>query len=422
MLQRRRRRRRMSSSPSPRSSLEPTMRSPGIRCRGRLQKPFQALKILEDEVGNIMRDREILVTRLMASKSHKPTRDSLLLYHPQPVNSSSSLSLHSNFSGGSGLPSSAKLSAAQAELQACEAQLAIKERDLALGRNRALREGLSVRCRAMVDCGWVWGEMGKEALRALEGLLMMQRSMVMDHRQARHPLGLVRNSSPALNLSGPQSRLRPLLHRALAVRVSNRPRSSPAHPVLVGGTQREGERVRLQCVRVPARIVPTARPDPCPACTRDIRCGSGADVRVRACCTTYAGQTRPRAAYNGGRVASCCLIGGGEGEGEGSSAGEEEPEGGLQVVENPRFAAKKERGRVRRRSRVIAQRLHVLQHPHLHHPRKRVLDPWVAWATCTSNHADTRVESESGKEGEEGIWIVTWVLRESEQDVWTPSA
>ncbi|KAG5643468.1 hypothetical protein DXG03_000900 [Asterophora parasitica] len=149
------------------------------------------IKILEDEVANIVRDREILVNRLIkASKSNKPkfsqgnNRDSLhlLQQHPQLQShgSSSSLSLSSVsvFSGSPsfshslspGLPTSAKLSAAQAELQACEAHLATKERELAVGRTNALREGLSLRCRALVECGWVWGEMGKEALRVLDGL------------------------------------------------------------------------------------------------------------------------------------------------------------------------------------------------------------------------------------------------------------
>ena len=37
-------------------------------------------------------------------------------------------------------------------------------------RVSAVREGLQRRCRAMVECGWKWGEMGKEGLRALDEL------------------------------------------------------------------------------------------------------------------------------------------------------------------------------------------------------------------------------------------------------------
>jgi len=142
---------------------------------------LKSLKSLEDEVGNIMRDREILyaktfvfnfhfthhcnsVTRLIkASKSQKPTRESLIINQSYP--SSSSLSIKSDFSGS--LNSSSKLSAAQSELQACEAHLAAKERELDIRRAGAVKEGLDIRCKAMVECGWVWGEMGKEALRAL---------------------------------------------------------------------------------------------------------------------------------------------------------------------------------------------------------------------------------------------------------------
>lgn len=69
------------------------------------------------------------------------------------------------------LNASAKLSAAQAELQACEAHLAAKERELDERRASAVRDGLAARCRALMECGWAWGEMGKEGLRALDSLL-----------------------------------------------------------------------------------------------------------------------------------------------------------------------------------------------------------------------------------------------------------
>lgn len=61
-----------------------------------------------------------------------------------------------------------KLSHAQAELQACEAHLALKEQDLERVRVRAVIGGLKRRCKALVECGWIWGEKGKEALHALE--------------------------------------------------------------------------------------------------------------------------------------------------------------------------------------------------------------------------------------------------------------
>ena len=62
------------------------------------------------------------------------------------------------------------MNVAQSELQACEAQLADKERGLEELRLSTIRVGLHARCTAMVNCGWAWGEMGKEGLRALETL------------------------------------------------------------------------------------------------------------------------------------------------------------------------------------------------------------------------------------------------------------
>ncbi|KAK7682034.1 hypothetical protein QCA50_014998 [Cerrena zonata] len=123
------------------------------------QFQLKQLKETEDEVANIMRDREILVTRLIkASKSQKSTRESILA----ASSSSSTLSVKHEVQIGS------KLSAAQTELQACESHLAIKERQLDENRVSTIRTGLHLRCKAMVECGWAWGEMGKEGLRALD--------------------------------------------------------------------------------------------------------------------------------------------------------------------------------------------------------------------------------------------------------------
>jgi hypothetical protein len=69
-----------------------------------------------------------------------------------------------------GVASSSKLGAAQAELQACESHLAAKEKELDRLRVLTVQRGLQARCKAMVECGWNWGEMGKEGLRALEGM------------------------------------------------------------------------------------------------------------------------------------------------------------------------------------------------------------------------------------------------------------
>ena len=101
------------------------------------------------------------VTRLIkASKQQKPTRDSILNSSP----SGSSLSIPKPE-----VQVGQKMSAAQAELQACEAHLAAREQELNAFRTNTIRSGLHARCKAMVECGWAWGEMGKEGLRALEG-------------------------------------------------------------------------------------------------------------------------------------------------------------------------------------------------------------------------------------------------------------
>lgn len=68
--------------------------------------------------------------------------------------------------------SNSKLNLAQNELQACEAFLADREKALGQMRENVVIKGLRGRCTAMVECGWKWGEMGKEGTRALEGLNM----------------------------------------------------------------------------------------------------------------------------------------------------------------------------------------------------------------------------------------------------------
>ena len=104
------------------------------------------------------------VTRLIkASKQQKPTRDSILNSSP----SGSSLSIPKPE-----VQVGQKMSAAQAELQACEAHLAAREQELNAFRTNTIRAGLHARCKAMVECGWAWGEMGKEGIRALETLDM----------------------------------------------------------------------------------------------------------------------------------------------------------------------------------------------------------------------------------------------------------
>ncbi|KAI0072249.1 hypothetical protein K474DRAFT_1668058 [Panus rudis PR-1116 ss-1] len=156
------------------------------------QVQLRMLKEMEDEVANVMRDREILVTRLIkASKSsnQKSARESILA----TAGSSSSTLSFSNMKFE--VPIGSKLATAQTELQACEAHLAIKERELEEMRTRTIRIGLQVRCRAMVECGWAWGEMGKEGLRALD---MIDIPMPNGH-------GLPSHSRPTSEYQPPRS-------------------------------------------------------------------------------------------------------------------------------------------------------------------------------------------------------------------------
>ncbi|KII84868.1 hypothetical protein PLICRDRAFT_701595 [Plicaturopsis crispa FD-325 SS-3] len=109
---------------------------------------LKELKNKEEEVGNVLRDREILVTRLIKASKSKPSRMAGL------PSSSSTTSLPA-------ATSNIKLSAAQAELQACEAHLALLQRQLEEMRVQALGTGLRERCRALVACSEVLGECGR---------------------------------------------------------------------------------------------------------------------------------------------------------------------------------------------------------------------------------------------------------------------
>ncbi|KAH7904257.1 hypothetical protein BJ138DRAFT_1073592 [Hygrophoropsis aurantiaca] len=121
------------------------------------------LKELEDDVGAVIRDREILVTRLIKlSKSTKPTRDR----DSRPLSFNASAS-HASLPSIASSNTHNKLVQAQAELQACETHLAAKEQELELARVTTVRDGLGARCRALIDCGWAWREMGTNGLRTL---------------------------------------------------------------------------------------------------------------------------------------------------------------------------------------------------------------------------------------------------------------
>ncbi|KAF7290810.1 hypothetical protein MIND_01322000 [Mycena indigotica] len=127
---------------------------------------LKGLKALEDEVGNIMRDREILVTRLIkASKPalHTSQSSGSLPLTSSPNQSQASLPFSAN------TPTNAKLVAAQTELQACEAHLAAKEAELDIRRAALVRDGLAGRCRALAECGTRWKEAGHAGALSAQG-------------------------------------------------------------------------------------------------------------------------------------------------------------------------------------------------------------------------------------------------------------
>lgn len=122
---------------------------------------------------------------LKASKNEKPPKDkdrnsvpsrrTSVANQGQRFPSSSTLSLSADHSASThtlnaSLPTSTKLAAAQAELQACEAQLATKEREIERSRITAVRDGLRIRCNALIQCGRTWVVMGKDASSVLESL------------------------------------------------------------------------------------------------------------------------------------------------------------------------------------------------------------------------------------------------------------
>ncbi|KAG2123238.1 hypothetical protein DEU56DRAFT_830470 [Suillus clintonianus] len=171
---------------------------------------------LEEDIAAILRDREILVTRLIkVSKSSKATRDprsSLIL----PSGSTSFTSLPSTNSTAHS-SSNTKLLQAQEELRACEAHLAAKELELEGLRVSIAREGLGARCRAIIDCGWAWGELGKEGLRALQSLNVSSSN----GQVTESPSASFSSHSPSASITLPQQK--PLPSPALPLHVTQGP-------------------------------------------------------------------------------------------------------------------------------------------------------------------------------------------------------
>ncbi|KAI5116636.1 hypothetical protein M0805_002399 [Coniferiporia weirii] len=129
---------------------------------------LKMLKDMEEEVGNIARDREILVDRLIKASKSNPKRRSII---SSGLNGSPSASAPSSSTPTLDQLSfnNSKLNLAQNELKACEIHLNEKERILTQMRETVLLGGLKARCKALVECGWKWSESGKVGIRALDG-------------------------------------------------------------------------------------------------------------------------------------------------------------------------------------------------------------------------------------------------------------
>ncbi|RXW19029.1 hypothetical protein EST38_g6821 [Candolleomyces aberdarensis] len=140
---------------------------------------LRGLHALEEEVANVIRDREILVTRLIkASKSSTKSASSSASHLLSP--SGSSLNLNA-------IPgTSTKLAAAQSELQACETHLATKERELDVRRVQVIRDGLILRGRAMSETGWTWSQLGREAINTVETELGLRNEPQRHQQNTRH--------------------------------------------------------------------------------------------------------------------------------------------------------------------------------------------------------------------------------------------
>ena len=112
------------------------------------------------------------VGKLVKASNKRSTRDNMALNAPFATEMSLGLSSHASGTSvtATATTGTSKLSHAQAELQACELHLAAKERELENIREETLKKGLERRLKALVSCGWAWGERGKQALRALDGL------------------------------------------------------------------------------------------------------------------------------------------------------------------------------------------------------------------------------------------------------------
>jgi hypothetical protein len=128
---------------------------------------------VEDKSSRVYDIYVYRIGKLIKVTNKKSTRDSVGLATPfanDPTLALNQAAINGSASSVTLNSGNAKLNHAQAELQACEAHLALKEKELESTREEAIKRGLERRCKALVACGWAWGERGKQALRALDSL------------------------------------------------------------------------------------------------------------------------------------------------------------------------------------------------------------------------------------------------------------
>ncbi|KAF9044708.1 hypothetical protein BDZ89DRAFT_157939 [Hymenopellis radicata] len=125
---------------------------------------LKELRDLEDGVRNLVRDREILVTRVLKTSNKSSNRDSIFSA-PSPSHSTVSLDSYSGKTYSAFGGKTSKLAHWQSELHGCESQLAAAQRELELKRISAVRDGLRLRATAMVECGARWTEAGRAILQ-----------------------------------------------------------------------------------------------------------------------------------------------------------------------------------------------------------------------------------------------------------------
>ncbi|KAH7102435.1 hypothetical protein BKA62DRAFT_656058 [Auriculariales sp. MPI-PUGE-AT-0066] len=135
------------------------------------------LKELQDEVQVVLRDRQILINRVIkVTKGPRSTAGG-------PSGSSSSLSSHD-----------AKVAQAQSELRACESFLADKERETELAWVRAMRDGLRARAVALVQLGLALADRARHALTQLDSTTSAHAMPHLDATSFNHH-SLSRSSS-----------------------------------------------------------------------------------------------------------------------------------------------------------------------------------------------------------------------------------